>query len=167
MFCMDKLEAPPASVCGPAAVCLTEQHYTWWTNDCYWLQVCSDCSMMMISIADGVLFLCLWLQRVEELEKENALLKSEKEEMNQRILQHSKISEGETWAHPSDTPGNRTQVSFQWFGGPWERTLFGFSATCFWVIHLSFNSALLQSKKSKTEKLYVFRVYWRLVLYVK
>lgn len=82
--------------------------------------------MMMISIADGVLFLCLWLQRVEELEKENALLKSEKEEMNQRILQHSKISEGETWARPSD---------------PWEQTLFGFSATCFWVIHLSFNSA--------------------------
>ncbi|XP_070845073.1 unconventional myosin-Vb [Chaetodon trifascialis] len=34
-------------------------------------------------------------QRVEELEIENALLKSEKEELNQRILQHSKSSEVE------------------------------------------------------------------------
>uniref|UniRef100_UPI0037E74A1C unconventional myosin-Vb isoform X2 n=1 Tax=Semicossyphus pulcher TaxID=241346 RepID=UPI0037E74A1C len=32
-------------------------------------------------------------QRVEELEKENCLLKSEKEELNQRILQHSQSSE--------------------------------------------------------------------------
>ncbi|XP_030005136.1 unconventional myosin-Vb isoform X2 [Sphaeramia orbicularis] len=34
-------------------------------------------------------------QRVEELERENSLLKSEKEEMNQRILQHSKSTEDE------------------------------------------------------------------------
>uniref|UniRef100_A0A4W4EA40 Myosin VB n=1 Tax=Electrophorus electricus TaxID=8005 RepID=A0A4W4EA40_ELEEL len=34
-------------------------------------------------------------QRVEELERENSLLKEEKEEMNQRILQFSKSSEGD------------------------------------------------------------------------
>ncbi|XP_075312425.1 unconventional myosin-Vb isoform X2 [Odontesthes bonariensis] len=34
-------------------------------------------------------------QRVEELQKENSLLKSEKEEMNRRILQHSKSTEEE------------------------------------------------------------------------
>ncbi|XP_068190695.1 unconventional myosin-Vb isoform X2 [Antennarius striatus] len=33
-------------------------------------------------------------QRVEELERENSLLKSEKEEMNQRILQNAKTAEG-------------------------------------------------------------------------
>lgn len=38
-------------------------------------------------------------QRVEELEKENALLKSEKEEMNHRILQLTKSSGGETQGH--------------------------------------------------------------------
>lgn len=34
-------------------------------------------------------------QRVEELEKENSMLKQEKEDMNQRILQHSKSTEEE------------------------------------------------------------------------
>lgn len=48
---------------------------------------------------------------MEELEKENALLKSEKEEMNQRILQYSKSSEGETHPSYTDTPENRTLVS--------------------------------------------------------
>lgn len=36
---------------------------------------------------------------MEELEKENALLKSEKEELNQRILQQSNHAEGETPEH--------------------------------------------------------------------
>lgn len=39
--------------------------------------------------------LCLF-QRVEELEKENAVLKSEKEEMNQIILQQSETSAGKS-----------------------------------------------------------------------
>lgn len=39
--------------------------------------------------------LLCFCQRVEELEKENALLKSEKEEMNQIILQQSLSSAGE------------------------------------------------------------------------
>lgn len=41
-----------------------------------------------------VLSLLRFCQRVEELEKENALLKSEKEEMNQIILQQSQTSAG-------------------------------------------------------------------------
>ncbi len=45
--------------------------------------------------SDGVLW-CVCPQRVEQLETENALLKSEKEEMNLRILQQSQTSEGET-----------------------------------------------------------------------
>lgn len=42
-------------------------------------------------------FVCILmcLQRVLELETENALLKSEKEELNQRILQQSSSTEGE------------------------------------------------------------------------
>lgn len=43
-----------------------------------------------------VLSLLCFCQRVEELEKENALLKSEKEEMNQRMLEQSKTSAGKS-----------------------------------------------------------------------
>lgn len=43
----------------------------------------------------SLLLLC-FCQRVEELEKENALLKSEKEEMNQRILEQSETSAGKS-----------------------------------------------------------------------
>lgn len=42
--------------------------------------------------------LCLFtfVQRLADLEEENALLKHDKEEMNQRILSQSKDSEGKT-----------------------------------------------------------------------
>lgn len=43
----------------------------------------------------SVLCVSACLQRVVELEKENALLKSEKEELNQQILQRSSSTEGE------------------------------------------------------------------------
>lgn len=43
--------------------------------------------------------LCVCVQRVEQLETENSLLKSDKEEMNRRILQHSKSSEGAADTH--------------------------------------------------------------------
>lgn len=43
-----------------------------------------------------VLCVSVCLQRVVELEKENTLLKSEKEELNQRILQQSNSTEGES-----------------------------------------------------------------------
>lgn len=46
-----------------------------------------------VSVSHGLLSLLCFCQRVEELEKENALLKSEKEEIN-LILQQSQTSAG-------------------------------------------------------------------------
>lgn len=43
-----------------------------------------------------VLSLLCFCQRVEELEKENALLKSEKEEINLRILEQAETSAGKS-----------------------------------------------------------------------
>lgn len=47
-------------------------------------------------VSHGVLCWLCFSQRVKELEKENTMLKSEKEELNQRILQQSQSSEGKS-----------------------------------------------------------------------
>uniref|UniRef100_A0A4W4E7P9 Myosin VB n=1 Tax=Electrophorus electricus TaxID=8005 RepID=A0A4W4E7P9_ELEEL len=50
-------------------------------------------------------------QRVEELERENSLLKEEKEEMNQRILQFSKSSEGQKGSVPQKELRLQTELN--------------------------------------------------------
>lgn len=62
--------------------------------------------------------LCLF-QRVEELEKENAVLKSEKEEMNQIILQQSETSAGKSQTCWSMYHFSLAWTQFSIFGLKW------------------------------------------------